>query len=297
MRSGFDAPEISEIFIDIQHQNELLENFRKEVHKEGLFGLIETWPEKLVPLFKPIIPHLEGVRRIVFAPNAYGHLLPWVVIANEAGLDIPWITVPSLWSLEKIIKGYSPTEGPDLVVGNPTGDLDDAEQEAEDVADMLNVEPLIGSLATKKAVLERISTARIIHLATHAKFDPDNPLETCIMLANDEVLKARDVIYINMHPALITLSACETGMVGSMGSDEIVGLSQAFLHAGATTLLVSLWSVDDLMTKKFMINFYGCWINKGLDKAEAFHKAMSEIRKKWPHTCDWAAFVLIGYWR
>jgi hypothetical protein len=96
---------------------------------------------------------------------------------------------------------------------------------------------------------------------------------------------------------LLVLSACETGLVGSLGGDELAGLAQAFFHAGARSLVVSLWQVNDLATASLMSGFYSAR-KLGLDKASALTQAMSQVRaqQKWSHPFYWDAFVMMGDW-
>jgi CHAT domain-containing protein len=103
---------------------------------------------------------------------------------------------------------------------------------------------------------------------------------------------------LSARPELIVLSACDTGIVASMGGDEMMGLSQAFLQAGAKSLLVSLWKVEDESTAVLMDNFYNFWLG-GNDKAEALRKAMDRVSEdeKWNNMFYWGGFNLIGDWR
>lgn len=104
----------------------------------------------------------------------------------------------------------------DLVIGNPKGDLIDAEEEARLIARRLNTIPLIGHDATRENVLKRLSNSRFVHFATHAKFISRDPLDSYIELF-DGILKAREIIQLNIHPDLLVLSGCETGMAKSLG--------------------------------------------------------------------------------
>ncbi len=157
-------------------------------------------------------------------------------------------------------------------------------------------EPLLGSVATKEAVLPHLAEASLIHLATHAFFDPNNPLESGIVLA-DGVLTAREVLQHHLQADLLVLSSCESGQVGSLGGEELAGLSQAFLQSGVRSMLVSLWQVNDPATDAFILAFYDAR-QTGVDKALALRKAMTKIQldPRWTHPYYWGAFVLIGDW-
>ena len=91
---------------------------------------------------------------------------------------------------------------------------------------------------------------------------------------------------------LVTLSACETGLSKVANGDDLVGLTRGFLYAGASSIVASLWKVDDLATAYLMIRFY-----RGMqqtDKLSALRKAQLETRKKYPHPYYWASFQLTG---
>jgi len=77
----------------------------------------------------------------------------------------------------------------------------------------------------------------------------------------------------------------------------LAGLAQAFFHAGARSLVVSLWQVNDLATASLMSGFYSAR-KLGLDKASALTQAMSQVRaqQKWSHPFSWDAFVMMGDW-
>ena len=146
-------------------------------------------------------------------------------------------------------------------------------------------------------MLARFSDATIIHFATHAFFNQNNPLESGILLA-DGVLTAREVLQHRLRADLLVLSACESGQVASLGGGELAGLSQAFLQAGIRSLLVSLWKVKDLATASLMLAFYKARQSK-MDKALALRQAMSQLQQEnahWSHSHYWGAFILVGDW-
>jgi len=164
------------------------------------------------------------------------------------------------------------------------------------VAERFGTKPLLGAVATKSAVQDRFPDATLIHLATHAFFDAADPLESGIVLA-DGVLTAREVLQHRLHADLLILSACESGQVGSLGGEELAGLSQAFLQAGVRSLLVSLWRVNDPATAAFIQAFYTAR-QAGADKALALRQAMIHMQQNphWTHPYYWGAFVLLGDW-
>ncbi len=109
------------------------------------------------------------------------------------------------------------------------------------------------------------------------------------------LLSARTIINparFNFKADLVTLSACQTGL-GKLLSEGMIGLSRAFLAAGARSLLVSLWRVDDEATKELMIAFYREYLRHG-NKGRALQQAMQHTRQRHPEPRFWAAFTLLG---
>jgi len=88
------------------------------------------------------------------------------------------------------------------------------------------------------------------------------------------------------------LSACETGLGDAKNSEGVFGLQRAFKLAGAETLIMSLWEVDDKASSELMTAFYRNWLS-GKSKQAAFKEAQDTVRNKYPDPYFWAAFVLM----
>jgi CHAT domain-containing protein len=170
--------------------------------------------------------------------------------------------------------------------------------------------------------LKKINNPQILHIATHGFFLNDvdiedelqsgeevqmkrNPLfRSGILLAGagapqnnnqeDGVLTAYEAMNLSLdNTELVSLSACETGLGEVRNGEGVYGLQRSFLVAGARTVIMSLWQVDDDATQELMTTFYGNWIN-GMDKFRAFRTAQLEIKEKYKLPYYWGAFVLIG---
>ncbi|GAH04847.1 unnamed protein product, partial [marine sediment metagenome] len=173
----------------------------------------------------------------------------------------------------------------------------DFEDEAEKVAELFGVKPYIGSTAAKEKVIEACTNKDIIHFSCHGMFDDLDPLSSGVKLYNGEILTAREIFNLNLNAELVTLSACQTGINENSPGDELVGLTRAFLYAGAPSVIVSLWSVNAKSTQELMLEFYKL-LKSGKDKATALQKAQVKImdKEEYSHPYYWAPFVLVGDW-
>jgi tetratricopeptide (TPR) repeat protein len=308
LRAEWDAPIVIQADLTQAHWDDARWRLYREVARSfGATGLEETWDTRLREALLPAVPHLAGTARLVISPMAAGHVLPWSLLAERIGWHgpdgpdgpaLPEVTVlPALGILDRLRQRRREEQGPVLVVGNPQGDLGYAEQEAERVAQALGATPIIGSDATTERVLREIDRARIVHLAAHASFAPGAPLASGVLLA-DGPLTAAQVMARRLRAAVLTLSGCETGLADIRGGDELAGLAQAFLQAGAHSLVVSLWAVDDEATGTLMTAFYEQLLAEPGNGAKALREAMSRVRavEEWRHPYFWGAFAYIGAW-
>ena len=202
-----------------------------------------------------------------------------------------------------------------LIVGNPTmpsyqfrpdkppaklTDLKGAEREAVFLGEMLKVTPLIGDDATEVGVVEKMKTAKIIHLATHGSLEAENVFSQAYLSAvalapgegEDGFLTVRETMRLDLSADLVVLSACDTGL-GKITGDGVVGLTRGFFSAGVPTVVASLWPVSDLSAGYLMVTYHSA-LAAGKDKATALRIAMLETRKKYPKPRDWAAFSVYG---
>lgn len=155
----------------------------------------------------------------------------------------------------------------------------------------------------------------IVHLATHGFYRNDStiqdPLEKCglyfmganartlgiaqdIQDAEDGIVTAKDISLMDLQDAdLVVLSACETGL-GDVTGEGVFGLQRAFKMAGAKTLIMSLWQVDDRATQMLMTAFYRYLYSPNMTKHQAFRAAQQEVRNNgFESPYYWAGFILL----
>lgn len=146
-----------------------------------------------------------------------------------------------------------------------------------------------------------LGLARRIHFATHGIVNEERPDLSALVLTSetgaeeDGFLQVHEIFNLQLSADLVVLSACETALGKQISGEGLLGLTRAFLHAGARSVVVSLWRVaDQASTPDLMVRFYG-QLDRPVDKAEALRQAKLEtIRQGHAHPYYWAPFVLIG---
>jgi CHAT domain-containing protein/Tfp pilus assembly protein PilF len=265
--------------------------------------------------------------RVVFMPQSALYLVPFAALQDKSEQYLiqkhtiaisPSIQVLSLTQQQSLALPTASARSSQniLIAGNPVmpkvfvpgidqplrlDDLQGAKQEAIAVANTLKTTALTGNKATKKAVVQQMQSARIIHLATHGLLDDFKGLGVpgAIALApdgdgstNDGLLTADEILGMKLKAELVVLSACNTGR-GKITGDGVIGLSRSLISAGVPSIIVSLWSVPDAPTAELMSDFYTL-LEQNPDKAKALRQAMLKTMKTHPDPRDWAAFTLIG---
>ena len=209
--------------------------------------------------------------------------------------------------------------------------LPDSAVEVQAIGKALRVNPWVGAIATESAITAQLPQASWIHLATHSLLSyqvPDRSKQAsknsqtaqqasvstaritsgwqavpgAIALApgqdaisepgQDGLLTASEIMQLEIQAELVVLSACDTGR-GDITSDGVIGLSRAWLGAGAKGVLASLWAVPDDATSMLMQQFYQ-HLHRGYSQGEALQQAMITTRQQFPNPEQWAAFTLMA---
>ena len=268
-------------------------------------------------IIAPIADLING-EELIFAPEGPLCLVPYAALMDSESKylceSFRIRVIPSLTTLKLITD--CPAEFHNkagaLLVGNPCleevrykgrrlVELPYAGKEAEMIGRILGTAPIIGKDATKAEVLKRLSSVALVHIAAHGLmgtgeiFLSPNPTRTAHRPeVEDYLLTMRDVSQAEMRARLVVLSCCHSA-TGEVKAEGVVGIARAFLGAGARSVLVSLWALDDEGAMEFMKYFYRELIN-GISASEALKRAMRCMResKQYSAAKYWAPFVLIG---
>ncbi|MDJ0521901.1 MAG: tetratricopeptide repeat protein [Planctomycetota bacterium] len=279
-----------------------------------------------------------SIRRVLVSPTGRLGYVPFALLLPEREVAFaPSGTTHGLLAQERDLRGDAV-----LAVGDPAyrdrkvlalhrggaplafAPLPETRKEAEAIADVT----LLGAQATEPGLAQAIEARerwRAVHLACHGWVDPERPLLSGLALTasaeHDGLLTCLDVFRMRIPADLVVLSACETGRGKAYATEGIIGLTRAFMFAGAPRVLCSLWKVDDEATRALMVKFYEIWAPKtkpgGVSAAAALRQAQEYVRtfereevdrdasrkarrtvmrkvRPWQHPQYWAAWVLWG---
>ena len=216
--------------------------------------------------------------------------------------------------------------------GNLWGNLPGTQVEIDSISSILisnnwDVQLICRENAIESAV-KKISAPTVLHIATHGFFSEDGQLTTRSrsLGIKDQSIKVSPLInsalvfaganntgngdvlpsdngFLNAYEAsflelrgteLVVLSACETGLGNIKNGKGVFGLQRAIQIAGAESIIISMWKVSDNATQKLMRYFYDSWIEKGMNKRQAFNSAKYKLREEYSHPYFWGAFIFLG---
>jgi len=246
-------------------------------------------------LIAPVRKRLEA-EHLIIVPHGPLHYLPFHALEHDGRSLIDDFSIsyaPSAAVYQLCGSKPSVASGGSLVLGIPDPQAPFIRDEAESVASVLpNPQLFMGDVATEEVLKRHASDSRYVHIATHGLFRQDNPMFSSIRLGQSE-LNLFDIYDLQLSAELVTLSGCGTGLNVVVGGDELLGLVRGLLYAGAQSVVVTLWDVNDESTAEFMKVFYqNLW--SAPNKAVALRLAMAALRENHSHPYHWAPFLLIG---
>jgi CHAT domain-containing protein/tetratricopeptide (TPR) repeat protein len=288
---------------------------RKYILEEKDINILTTTKELLLTNQE----ETEGkVANLVGFPTYYSQ--PYLAQSSENTRKSPQLNYILRWQGERVLS-----------------ELPSTRTEVENIEKVLKESGWeVQTFLADKALEENLKEAykpNLLHIATHGFFQPDtsnkqNPLlSSGLMLTGsgntlkgqtanmqeDGILTAYEAMNLNLdNTDLVVLSACETGLGEVRNGEGVYGLQRAFKVAGARSLIMSLWKVDDDATQELMVSFYKHWaspsaplqgrgekaphggLGAGASKRSAFLAAQKELKAKYPNPYYWGAFVMVG---
>jgi CHAT domain-containing protein/Tfp pilus assembly protein PilF len=257
---------------------------------------------------------LVDVKHLYLVPHGILNYLPFAVLPLDASGDqllMERYTLSYLPAASTLTRNNEelPSEMNVLALAPDRARLRWAPEEARSIAEMFEPDSrlLDGKSATESALKNEAGNYAVIHFATHAYINSNNPMLSGLELEtdsqNDGRLEVHEILDLVLDARLVTLSACQTGLGSGWfnaipAGDDFVGLTRAFLFAGSKSVLASLWEVDDHSTVGLMEGFY-----RRLDGSSSAHvqaASLAEVQREmriseeFNHPFYWAPFVLVG---
>jgi CHAT domain-containing protein len=296
---GHEA-EVETMVSQLRFQIETL-RFAGESVRRHTPQLLERARHYLVSLYDMLVAPIEsrlGDRRMVVVPHRALHYVPFNALHDGREYLVQRRSVsyaPSATVLLHCLERPRQPINKAVLVGVADEKIPRVLDEVRAIARILpDSRVLIDGEATVAAVRELAPGADVLHLACHGQFRPDNPLFSSLRLG-DGWLTVRDAYDLDLSSALVTLSACETGVNAVAPGEELMGLARGFFSAGTASLLVSLWTVDDKSTAELMAAVY-TGLHAGLNPADALARAQRMLIEQYGHPYYWSAFAVMGRW-
>jgi CHAT domain-containing protein len=277
------------------------------------------------------IPEFKNNNELIVVPDGKLHLLPFAALVSAGKYilsshqvtvtpsgtvltmlrhrseqlvrdDLPYVGVaawtsntPPATLLARVRRAVSGPERRELVA------LPESQHEVETIATDLPKPStiLLGDRATETNFKHLpLGQYNVIHLALHGYIDPEIPDRSALVFApenpawDDGLLQVREIRGLRLNADLVTLSACDTG-VGPVGEEGVENIVNAFIEAGAQSVVSTLWELQDHSTAKLMANFYA-HIGRHEGKAEALRQAQLAMLNSGASPYYWAGFELDG---
>ncbi len=315
-------------------ENYLSKNFLLDTIEIGHDLFLETAHS----LYKRLIPDLPGYSRMIIIPEGKLSYFPFDILVTEPVPEFSGLykDVPFLIRDCSIRYGYSATlldrlekTGRirlDKLIAFAPGYADDTAQVAggtlRDIAidrsslislpgsinEVLEIGKLsggrafTGNTATEDLFKKLAGESHIIHLATHAFLDDDDPLQSKLVFSEgtveeDGFLNVYEIYNMDLAARLVVLSACNTGAGMIKNGEGIMSLARAFVYAGVPNIVMTLWTVSDRQSYKLMLGFYRHLIS-GRSTESALRRAkldyLEAAEPEYQHPQYWAGFIFVG---
>jgi len=297
----------------------LVEFARGTLDPERRSGTDSLWRGPLRRLHAQLIAPIEdagllaGTSRLVLVPHGELHYLPFAALLEDRGRDrflierYELLVAPSgsVWLAIRERPARRAAAGV-IAFAPKTGTLPATRQEVAAIERLAHggARVFTGLAATEEAFRRVAPSARVLHLATYGVLNKQNPLFSYVDLGpggtHDGRLEVHEAFGLDLAADLVVLSACQTALGSGRladvpAGDDWVGLTRAFLHAGAEHVVATLWPVEDQATAVLMERFYQEFA-AGADPVRALAAAQRALltTPATAHPFYWAGFVTVG---
>jgi CHAT domain-containing protein len=294
---------IDSLKVSLQSEGEVRFNGSKV--SQDLYGLLIT----------PILPELKDASRLIIIPDDELHYLPFEVLLDKnrdyllKNYSVQYqystfiLTLANQDNKPESQVAFAPftSKGFTDSIGNKYNALPASAEEIKD----LEGKAFIDEMATKKNFIDNAGHYGLIHLATHASVNNEQPMQSYIAFspANNQPdyrLYAEEIYRMNLDSSdLVILSACETGSGQLIKGEGLMSLSRAFAYAGCPNIITSLWKAED-KTTAYIIRRLHHYLQKGLSKDRALQKAKLDLLEdksldpRYRSPRFWAHLIFIG---
>lgn len=264
---------------------------------------LDEWQQTFGEFIAPIKEWADPGDYLYLVPHDALHYLPLHTLKLDGQYLIernPVLYTPSASVLKYCQAKRKGRRKEALVLGDSGGDLVHARAEALAVGKMFGTQAHLGGAATKSLVQKQLQENKeaidVLHFACHGRFHHQQPLKSGILMAPEaneveltgyeskigdfplsRILTAEDIFGLEMRADLVTLSACESGVSDVRPGDELFGLMRALIYAGTPSVVMSLWSVDQISSGILMQKFYEALLNT--TKVEALRAAQLALKQ------------------
>lgn len=299
---GFEASVDRTLGLAVRYGNEVLKRYLPNLvadAKAKLAGLYDC-------LFRPLKSFISSGKPIVVSPDGFLNYVPYHALFDGKNYLIEHYPVSYATSATVLnLCARRISKGRGMLIAGYGGDrLNQVTSEVESLAEMFPKALFLREAqATSSRLLIEGPKYRFLHLAAHARFRFDNVSLSSLSLS-DRRLTLAEISRLELDADLVALSGCETGR-GRLRGADVLSLAGGFLGAGARSLLVSLWRVDDATTVNLMKSFYVA-LQNGMSRSTAIQRAQQELLDLgqqqstdysfYCHPAYWAPFFLIGEW-
>jgi CHAT domain-containing protein len=301
--------QIAELNINRDELKSKIKGFRDQLLSFKPFG---ATAQELYRTVLPTEKELDFSKPLVIIPDAELWSVPFsaLITADRKYLveKTDLALLPSLKSLILSDNSKSAVQPKVALFANSTAQgqpvLNSVKSETAEISKLYPKSVLFSeSKATKSAFKQAVSESSILHVASHGSINLENPFESALILRktdkDDGKLTVNEIIDYKIPSSLVVLSACDTSNGQIFGGEGLLSLAWAFLVGGAKEVVGAQWKINDIQSKKMMVDFH-----KELKKSGNPIYALQQSQKKalqntapFNHPYYWSGFVAIGGFR